>query len=253
MTDASPEPLVPRFYDAGESALVVEFGRTVDPAINDRVLALDAALAAERPAGVRELVPTYRSLMVHYDPLAVSRAGLCESVLALLAKNDGRSQRAKGRHWILPCCYEGQHAEEIDEICRLTGLSPDAVVRAHSTVDYRIYMYGFAPGYCYLGGLPEALAISRREKPRPPHAAGAVLIGGGLASIASCPMPTGWYILGRTPEQLYQPARQNPFLLAPGDTIRFEPIGAGLFAELEERAFTGEIVAREAGTAEDGL
>ncbi len=252
MTGGTLEPIVPRFYDAGETALVVEFGRTVDPAINDRVLALDAALAAEKLVGISELVPTYRSLMIHYDPLAVSRAYLCETVLALAARNKGERQTLGDRHWTLPCCYEGPHGEDLDEVCRLTGLSRDAVIQAHSSADYRIYMYGFAPAYCYLGGLPEALAISRREKPRPPHAAGAVMIGGGLASVTPFPMPTGWYVLGRTPEQLYQPARQNPFLLRPGDTIRFEPIDADLFARLEERALAGEIVARESMRAEEG-
>jgi inhibitor of KinA len=239
----SPDPAAaPLFLDAGEAALVVEFGRTVDPAISDRVLALDAALAADPPEGLRELVPTYRSLMIHYDPLRLERARLVALVEECLAAPATRGRAAA--LWTVPCCYDLPHGEDLAELAASMGLPAASAAAIHAAARYRVYMYGFSPGFTYLGGLPEAIAISRRTKPRPPHDSKAVLVGGGLSAIASFSMPTGWYVVGRTPERLYAPERANAFLFEPGDSLRFEPIDASTFAMLDARADAGEIVAR---------
>ncbi|HEY5797368.1 MAG TPA: allophanate hydrolase subunit 1 [Bosea sp. (in: a-proteobacteria)] len=238
-TDRGDRPL---FLDAGEAALVVEFGRTVDPAISDRVLALDAALAADPPEGLRELVPTYRSLMIHYDPLRLDRArlvALVEERLTAVVK----SRRAAAQ-WIVPCCYDLPHGEDLAEMAALLGLSAAEAAAIHASASYRVYMYGFSPGFTYLGGLRETIAISRRTRPRPPHESKAVLVGGGLSAIASFSMPTGWYVVGRTPERLYAPERASAFLFEPGDSLRFEAIDASTFAMLDARAEAGEVVAR---------
>lgn len=238
-TDQAAGPL---FLDAGEAALVVEFGRTVDPAISDRVLTLDAALAAAPPEGLRELVPTYRSLMIHYDPLRLDRARLISLVKERLGGPAKRSRAAA--LWTIPCCYDPPHGEDLAEMAALMGLTAAEAAAIHASACYRVYMYGFSPGFTYLGGLPEAIAISRRTKPRPPHESKAVLVGGGLSAIASFAMPTGWYVVGRTPERLYAPERPNAFLFEPGDSLRFEPIDAATFTALDARAEAGEIVAR---------
>lgn len=234
----------PRFLDAGEAALVVEFGDAVDPAANDRVLALDSVLAAETGPGLRELVPTYRSLMIHYDPLVLPRADLIQRVRRALQQPAAERQAAQS--WVLPCCYDLPYGEDLDEAASLLGLTRDQAIALHIAGRYRVYMYGFAPGYAYLGGLATELAISRRPSPRPPHPAGAVMIGGGLCGVATFPMPTGWYVLGRTPERLYARDRDEPFLISPGDTIRFEPVDAASFDALEARAARGEPIARRA-------
>lgn len=231
----------PVFLDAGEAALVVEFGRSVDPAISDRVLALDAALAGDPPVGLRELVPTYRSLMIHYDPLVFDRADLVACVTARLAAP--ARPGAAAALWTVPCCYDLPHGEDLAQLAALMGLSPAQAAASHAGALYRIYMYGFSPGFTYLGGLPEAIAISRRTTPRPPHDTKAVLVGGGLSAIASFAMPTGWYVVGRTPERLYAPERAKAFLFEPGDSLRFEPIDTETFARLERRAEAGEIIA----------
>ena len=139
-----------RFLDAGETALVVEFGAEVDPAVNDRVLALDAALSERALAGVHESVPTYRSLMIHYDPLVLERAVLIETIRTIEA--DPLKQRAPVDRWTIPCCYDPSIAEDLNEVSAMTGLTPERVVALHSGATYRVYMYGFAPGFCYLGG-----------------------------------------------------------------------------------------------------
>lgn len=241
----------PRFLDQGEAALTVEFGDAVDPAINARVLALDSALRIAAPPGVRETTPTYRSLLVHYEPLEISRAELIARIGGLLSPlpDPASHEETCAARWIVPCCYDPQLAEDIAEAAALLDLSTDALAQLHAGADYRAYMYGFAPGWCYLGGLPAPLTIPRRLAPRGPTPQGAVLIGGGLSLVATNPMPTGWYVVGRTPERLFSLGREPPFLVAPGDILRFEPIDAHSFATLEARAGRGETIARREDAA----
>ncbi|MGU3496167.1 5-oxoprolinase subunit B family protein [Xanthobacteraceae bacterium A53D] len=232
----------PRFLNAGEAALVVEFGRAVEPVISDRVLALDAALTALALPGVRESVPTYRSLMIHYDPLVIDRATLITQVEAIAGRNDA-APRTPDR-WVLPCCYDPEYGEDIGEIARMTGLTEEKVVALHAGAVFRVYMYGFAPGFCYLGGLPKELAVSRRTKPRPPHPPNTTLIGGGLAIVSTFSMPTGWWLMGRTPERMFSATREQAFLVAVGDELTFEPVDRATFLALDARAAAGEVVAR---------
>lgn len=232
----------PRLLDAGEAALVVEFGSTVDPAISDRVLALDDALGADPPEGLRERVPTYRSLMLHYDPLVLDREALAARVRALVAGATARA--ASPILWTLPCCYDAPHGEDVAQVAERSGLTPEAVVSTHAATTFRVYMYGFAPGFAYLGGLPKPLAVPRRASPRPPHPRNAIMIGGGLAAVATVPMPTGWYVIGATPSRLYAPERDPSFFVGAGDLIRFEPVDAATFDALAAREAAGEPVAR---------
>jgi inhibitor of KinA len=231
-----------RFLDAGEAALVVEFGAGVDPAVNDRVLALDTALSERALAGVRESVPTYRSLMIHYDPLVLGRAALIDAIRTI--ETGALKPRAPGDRWTIPCCYDPSIAEDLNEVAASTGLTPERVVALHSGATYRVYMYGFAPGFCYLGGVPKELVVSRRATPRPPHPPNTVLLGGGLTLVATFAMPTGWWIMGRTPERMFALERKPVFLVGIGDELRFEAVDAATLGQLEARAASGEIVAR---------
>jgi inhibitor of KinA len=230
----------PRFLDAGETALVVEFGSTVDEAINERVLALDVALRAARIVGVVELVPTYRSLMVHYDPLVLARVDVIAAIGNLPMLAPFETQR---RLWRLPACYDPAFSEDIDHVAAATGLDPARIVDLHAQARYRVYMYGFAPGFAYLGGLPKELALPRRLSPRDHVPAGSLIIAGGQALVMTVAMPSGWHILGRTPERLFSLKREPAFLMAPGDFVTFDPIDRHRFDELEGRAAAGEIVA----------
>jgi len=231
-----------RYLDAGEAALVVEFGADVDPDVNDRVLALDAALAALALDGVRETVPTYRSLMVHYDPLVLTRRALVEAIDGIEAAPTKR--RAPAALWTIPCCYDAAMGEDLAEVAAMTGLTVDRVVALHTGATYRVYMYGFAPGFCYLGGVPKELAVSRRATPRPPHPPNTVLLGGGLTLVATFAMPTGWWIMGRTPERMFALQRDPVFLVGLGDALRFAPVDRLTFEALDARAASGEIVAK---------
>jgi inhibitor of KinA len=235
----------PRFLDCGEAALSVEFGDVVDPAVNARVLALDKRLCAAPPAGLRETTPTYRALLVRYEPLEISRDALVALIEGLIEPIDAEAQTLEPSvRWTVPCCYDPELAEDIGEAAALLGRTEQSIAQSHAGADYRVYMYGFAPGWCYLGGLPQALAIPRRVSPRGPTPRGAALIGGALSLIASNPMPTGWYVVGRTPERMFSLRRDPPFLIAPGDAVRFDPIDAETFRMLDARALGGETVAR---------
>jgi inhibitor of KinA len=237
----------PRYLDAGETALSVEFGDSVDPAIHARVLALDAALRDAAIAGVEETVPTYRALMIHYEPLELAREKLVAALKAL-APADAHDIAPSAR-WRVPCCYDPPLAEDMVEAAAALQLPPERLAALHAGGDYRAYMYGFAPGWCYLGGLPAALKLERRATPRAPTPPGAVLIGGGLSLIAAAPMPTGWHVIGRTPENLFALEREPPLLFEPGDAIKFEAVDAATFSALEARVARGEVVAkREAVT-----
>ncbi|HUI20585.1 MAG TPA: allophanate hydrolase subunit 1 [Methylocella sp.] len=232
----------PRYLPAGESALTVEFGATIDPRIHDRVLALDAAVQQARIEGVTETVPTYRSLMIHFDPRRLATKTLEEA----LERLDSASKPVPGQRqlWRVPACYEPPHDEDIGEVAASLGLPRARIIELHQSARYCVYMYGFAPGFTFLGGLPPELAIPRRAAPRRPAPPGSLLIAGGQALIASCAMPTGWYGIGRTPVKVFDPQRARIFLAAVGDEICFERIDGGTFETLSRAAEGGDLVAR---------
>lgn len=229
-----------RFLDAGETALVVEFGDGIENGLAARVRALDAAFGGKLPEGVRELVPTYRSLMIHYDPLRVDRATLVAAVDGALG---GEGSVAEGRLWRVPACYDADFGEDLVHVADATGLSVAEVVKVHAGATYRLAMYGFAPGWAYLSGLPQALALPRRESPRDRIPGGSLIIAGGQALIAGGAMPSGWHILGRTPEAMFAPARDPAFLLEVGDRVTFDPVDLATFTHLQARADAGDAVA----------
>lgn len=231
-----------RFLDAGECALTVEFGQVIDDALVARVLALDTALGLAPCAGIVGTVPTYRSLMVHYDPLVLSRTALVAHVQAALARPVG--QAGRGVLWHLPACHDPALAEDLQNVAAVTGLTADEVVRLHLGAVFTVVMYGFAPGWAYLSGLPPALALPRRASPRDRIAAGSLVVAGGQAIVAGVAMPSGWHIIGRTPVRLFDPGRDPEFLLAPGDRIAFDPVDLAAFRALEARVAAGERLAR---------
>jgi inhibitor of KinA len=233
-----------RFLSAGDRALVVEFGDHIDRALSEEVLRLASSLRSTGLAGVVEMVPTFRSLMVHYDPLVTSRAELEGAIAALIDRAPG--PRAAATLWRLPVCYEDEFAPDLTEVARLTGLAPGDVVTLHSGVRYHVYMLGFLPGFPYMGDLPAALALPRRADPRVRVPAGSVSIATSLTAIYPYESPGGWHLVGMTPVRLFDIGRAPPALLAPGDAVLFEPIDAAAFAAIKAAVGTGEYqVARE--------
>lgn len=239
------EPVAPpphRLLNAGDGGLVVEFGSTVDERLNRLVIDLDARLLAAAVPGVIETVPSYRSLLVLFDPATIDRAALAVRLEALAADlRPGREARA--RRWTVPVGYGGALGMDLDHVAALHDLSTEEVVRHHAGADYRVYMIGFAPGFAYLGGLPAILHTPRRTAPRPRTPAGSVSIGGVQAAVSSVAGPSGWHMLGRTPLRTFDLRRADPFLLRPGDRVGFRPVSPGEYGRLTALADAGAITA----------
>ena len=220
-----PSPHYPRFLPVGDAALTVEFGDAISPELNAQVVALELALAAEELKGIIEAAPSYRSLLICYDPLEISFAQLVVELRRLL-EGDARARQAAAVTWTVPVVYDPPHGRDLAEVAQRLALTEEQVIALHSGAEYQVYMVGFAPGLPYLGGLPAALHIPRREIQRPRVPAGAVMIGGMQALIVPTPLPSGWYILGQTPLRPFDPARDDPFLFRAGDRVRFRRVDA---------------------------
>ena len=221
-----------RFLAAGDRALVIEFGDRIDRTLSEEVLRLDAGLRSSGLAGVVETVPSFRSLMMHYDPLVTTSAALEHAISSLLDREPG--SRSTGTLWRVPVCYDGELAPDLAEVARLTGLSPGEVVALHSGTSYHVYMLGFLPGFPYMGDLPARLSLPRRADPRVRVPAGSIAIATSLTAIYPCESPGGWHLIGATPIRLFDPERTPPALFAPGDAVQCEPVDAAAFVSIKQ-------------------
>lgn len=246
-SEPADTPTDPRFLAAGDTALVVEFGTVVDRAINRRVTSLGRALRDAGLAGIVDLVPTFRSLMVHFDPTVIRRVEIEERVAALLP--DLSDEGGTGRLWRVPTLYGGDYGPDLEEVAERTGLSPDKVVAIHSGCTYECYMMGFMPGLGYLGVLPDELALPRRTEPRVRVPGGSVAIATNLTNIYTKESPGGWHLLGRTPIELFDLRRDEPIMLNAGDSVQFYEIDETTYREMRARADEGDpvIEPQEAG------
>src|SRR5450631_985713 len=231
----------PRLLPSGDSAITVEFSRNIDDAANARVLALDRTLASQSVTGVTETVPTYRSLLVHYDPVLTDFDAL-SGKLAALAQLPVPPV-TKTRRWRIPVVYGGEHGIDLEDVARTLNTTPDDIVARHVAGDYRVAMLGFTPGWSYLSGLDKSLHMPRRQNPRLLTPAGTISVGGVQAGVQCLAGPSGWHLLGRTAVKTYQRHRDPTFLLEPGDYVTFSTVDAKTFAEQDSAAEAGEIVA----------
>jgi KipI family sensor histidine kinase inhibitor len=231
----------PRLLPSGDSAITVEFSRNIDDDANRRVLALDRAMASEPVAGVTETVPTYRSLLVHYDPVLIGFSDLGEQLLALAQRPDPST--AKTRRWRIPVVYGGEHGVDLEDVAKTLNTTPDDIVARHTAGDYRVAMIGFTPGWSYLSGLAPSLQMPRRQNPRLLTPAGTISIGGVQTGVQCLAGPSGWHLLGQTAVRTYQLHREPTFLLEPGDAITFTPVDTKTFADQDRAAEAGEFVA----------
>ena len=216
----------PRVLPSGDTALVVEFGDRIDRRLSAAVIGLAERIRGADLGGVTETVPTFRSLLVHYDPLATSAERLTGQISGLVSDLTGgtAAAQASGRLWRIPACHDGEFAPDLAEVAAAVGLTPDEVIALHGAERYHVYMIGFLPGFPYLGDLPEALRLPRRENPRVKVPAGSVAIAAGMTAVYPTESPGGWHLIGRTPAPLFDPRAEPPALLRPGDAVLFEPI-----------------------------
>jgi inhibitor of KinA len=213
---------------AGDSALIVEFDARIDPAVNARTIALAEALQAAHVAGVRDIVPTYRSVAVYFDPLRTDHDALVALVqdLAGRAESGTRSDRPPVR---IPVCYGGEFGPDLASVAALSNLTEDAVVDVHVSATYRVFMLGFVPGFAYMGLVDPRIAVPRHSTPRVRVPIGTVAIAGVQTGIYPAETPGGWQLIGRTPVRPFDPGRAEPFLLKAGDAVQFFPIDRAQF------------------------
>jgi len=228
-----------RFLPAGDLAVCVELGEEISVEVNTRVRALEFLIQQKALTGVTEIVPTYSSLLVYYDPRAVAYDALCAAIAAL-APQATTAVLPPSRMVELPCCYDDPELGfDLEPAARRLGLSRDELVTLHAGAEYLVYFLGFTPGLPYMTGVPERIMIPRLDTPRVKTPPGSVGIGGIQCCVYSVESPGGFWILGRTPLALYDPGASEPTLLRPGDRVRFRRIARAEFEAIEAAAAAG--------------
>jgi len=234
-----------KILPCGDAAVTVEFGNDISPEIGAAVRAFKKNVENSRIKGVTELMPTFRSVTVCYDPRIISYAKLIKK-LAKLEPSVISDSSSGTRTFVIPVCYDGEFGADLDSVCELTGLDREEIIKRHTAPDYQIYMLGFLPGFPYLGGLDKSIACPRLDSPRKEIPEGAVGIGGEQTGIYPLVSPGGWRLIGRTPVKVYDPSRSNPVLYEAGDYIRFKRIDEAEFAKIAaDSSYTPEIIERK--------
>ena len=233
----------------GDSAVTVEFGEQISPEENQKVMALHALLTRERPAGIVETVPAYRSLMVHYDPCRLPYRDLCR----LLENAAGRADPAGGGGGpvlVIPVLYGGAGGPDLEAVAAYEHIPPEEVIRRHTTWNGYVYMLGFSPGNAYIGSARPTFSIPRRSTPRLKVPRGAVTVWESQTTIFPMEQPGGWHVIGNTPLRMFRPDRADPFFLHPGQRVRFRTVTdeeyGDIAARVEQGTYEPELLGEEA-------
>jgi len=225
----------PRFLPAGDLGLLVEFGDKIDPEINQKVRKIFLTLEKVAIDGITEAVPTYRSILIFYDPSKISFGQLQQEILNIDQKLEEVTIPPPETIEI-PVLYGGEYGPDLDFVAQHNGLTPEEVIEIHTSGTYLIYMIGFTPGFPFLGGLSERLFTPRLKTPRAVVPAGSVGIANNQTGIYPIDSPGGWQLIGRTPIKLYDPKRENPILLKAGNYLKFKRITEAEYEEILQRS-----------------
>ncbi|GHS95270.1 allophanate hydrolase [Synergistales bacterium] len=229
----------PKFLGSGDSCLVVEFSDGIEMAANIALQNLRRALTLRKTVGVREFVPTYRSLSIHHDPIKLPRDKL-EDIVRKELFNLKDSSETEKRVLVMPVVYGGEYGPDLRNVAEHTKLDESEVIKRHTSTDCYCYMLGFTPGFSYLGGMDESLATPRLKSPRVLIPAGSVGIAGKQTGAYSIDSPGGWQLIGRTPLRLFDPEdAENPTLIDAGDWIRFSAISEKEYLDIKNDVDSG--------------
>ncbi|MDY6304790.1 MAG: 5-oxoprolinase subunit PxpB [Oribacterium sp.] len=222
----------------GDSGLLIQFEQVISPAINQRIAAIVKLIRAQQISGIIDMIPTYCSLLINYNPQAISYKELHHRIESIV-KMDTKTESITKKVYEIPTCYGGKYGPDLKNIAEHAGLSEEEVIRIHSSSDYLIYMLGFLPGFTYLGGLDERIHTPRLANPRVLIPAGSVGIGGSQTGIYPVDSPGGWQLMGMTPVKTYDPNRAEPILVQAGDYIRFVPVSEEEYLAIEKQVADG--------------
>jgi KipI family sensor histidine kinase inhibitor len=225
-----------RYLPLGDTALLIELGETINLEVNRKVVTLSDAIQNAYLNGVEELVPTYRSLLVRYNPLKITYEQLVSHVQSIEKAAEEMPLAEKSEKAIIPVVYGGENGPDLAYVAQYHGLVESKIVQLHSSREYRVYMIGFVAGFPYLGEVADEIATPRLETPRLKVPAGSVGIAEKQTGIYPREAPGGWRIIGRTPIKLFNPLQQPPALLKTGDIVKFKPISEKEFEALKASA-----------------
>ncbi len=221
-----------KYLLAGDKALLLEFGNSIEEKINHKVRSMMIAIKNKDIKGIVEMTPTYRSLMLHYDPIVLTYEKLIAK-LKVIEQSLESIEIDLPKVVEIPVMYGDEYGPDIENVANHNKISIEEVIKIHSSRNYLIYMLGFTPGFPYLGGMDEKIATPRLMTPRTKITGGSVGIAGSQTGIYPIDSPGGWRIIGKTPLKLYDLSRKIPILLSSGDYVRFVPINEEEFKEIE--------------------
>jgi inhibitor of KinA len=208
---------------AGDTLLLVEFERVIDPGVNEKVVALGHAVRHAVIGGVRDVVPGYCTLGIHFDPLRTDLSALERAVHREAQSIEAGAMHSPSRVVEIPVRYGGADGPDLDEVAKFADCTTGEVIELHATTTYRVYMLGFVPGFAYLGRVPSRIAAPRHRVPRERVPPGSVGIAGQQTGVYPIETPGGWQLIGRTASVMFDPSREPSSLLEAGDTVRFVP------------------------------
>jgi len=227
-----------QYLTAGDRAIVLEFGNEISKELNLLVRKIYYCINNKNIEGIEETVPTYRSLIIYYNPQKVKYTDLTRQ-LEELEKSVTEITLPTAHITEIPVLYGEEYGPDLEFVAQYNKLSAKEVINLHTAKEYFIYMLGFSPGFPYLGGMSDKIATPRLEKPRLKVSEGSVGIAGKQTGIYPIESPGGWRIIGRFPVKLYDPKKEFPFLLKSGDYIKFYPINQERFKEIEKKVNEG--------------
>jgi len=214
--------------------LLAEYGEGIDQDVNKKVRIMAESMKENRPKGVVEIIPTYRSLLIVYNP-GLTNSYILEYFMSELEKNILEQNFPPSKVIEIQVCYGNEYGPDIENVARTNHITIDEVIKIHSESEYLIYMVGFTPGFPFLGGLSKKLFTPRLETPRLKVPRGSVGIANNQTGIYPVESPGGWQLIGKTPLNLFNPHRSNPLLYQAGDKIKFTPITEHEFQEILEK------------------
>lgn len=221
-----------KYLISGDSAVTIEFGNEINSEINNKIRVFNELIKSSNIPGITETVPTFRSLLIYYNPSKIYFNELKEKIEKLTQDIDLKKE-SKKRIIEIPVCYGGVFGEDLEFVAEHSKMSINEVIKMHTSKEYLIYMLGFLPGFAYLGGLNEKLFTPRLKNPRTRIEAGSVGIGGEQTGIYPVASPGGWRLIGTTPVKTYDANREKPILYQAGDYIKFFEINTSDFYEIK--------------------
>ena len=212
-----------KYFPLGDSAFLIKAGDDISLNTHLKIKSIIGKIKDENIDGIIELTPAYNEILISYNPLKINYVGLLEKIKSI-AENLIIFEITKSDLIYIPVCYESEFSPDIEIVAKRNNLTVKEVIQVHCSVDYLVYMLGFTPGFCYLGGMSEKISTPRKDKPRGKIEAGSVGIAGNQTGIYPVDSPGGWQLIGKTPLKLFDPERKPEFLIEAGNYIRFAPV-----------------------------